>query len=89
MSVKFTPIGFAHWILCIIQKPEDTNDSGITAKLRAIELMQAAELTMAQAQQLLQEWLDAPMPASGRPTDDSTIIQAMAAGAHKLFAERT
>jgi hypothetical protein len=87
MSIKFTCTGFAHWVLLTIQEPEGTNDSGITAKHRAIELMQAAGLTTTQAQQMLQEWLDAPLPTSGRPADDSEIIQAMAAGAHKLFAE--
>ena len=87
MSIKFTPIGFAHWILCIIQDPEGTNDSGVTAKGRAVELMEAAGLTTAQAQQLLQSWLDAPPPWCGRPADDSPIIRAMAAGAQKLLVK--
>jgi hypothetical protein len=85
MSIHFTPKGFAHWILLLIQEPADTDDGGFTAKRRAIELMEAAGLTTDQAQQLLQEWLDTPVPPSGRVDDDSTIVMAMAAGAMKLF----
>lgn len=87
MSIKFTPNGFALWVLSTIAEPEYTDDSGVTAKRRAIELMEAAGLAKFHAEQLLQEWLDKPQPEDCIADKDSPLVQAMAVGARKLLVK--
>lgn len=85
MSIKFSPTGFALWVLSTIEDPQYTSDSGVTAKSRAIELMEAAGLSNHKAKELLQEWLDTPQQENAIADEHSDLVQTMAAGANVLF----
>ena len=85
MSIKFSPTDFALWLLSAIEDPQYTSDSGVTAKSRAIELMEAAGLSNQKAKELLQEWLDTPQQENAIADEHSDLVQTMAAGANVLF----
>ena len=77
--------GVAYLILGGIVDPEGTVDGGFAQKRRAIELMEAAGLSTADANHLLQEWLDTPQSGDLIADEDSLLIKAMTAGVHVLF----
>ena len=78
--IKLTREELALLVLSTIAEPSETVDQGAGAKRIAMEMMEATGVPTAEANRLMQEWLDAPQP-SGQVADiEGPLVKAMTVG---------